>query len=64
MKNLMIEGIKEALINMGGKFIKMDENFVYVEIKKGSKLDNHSYQLRMRDFLLNTFNVGLKVKMV
>jgi hypothetical protein len=60
----MINGVVLAVENMGGKFVKFDEEFVYIEIKAGSDLTEHAKQIRLTEFLKKTFNIGLRIRMI
>lgn len=64
MSDIIIRGIHKAIVNMGGKIVKCDSEFVYLDIIKNSELDDETAILRLKEAIAHQFSLGLKIRII
>lgn len=58
----ILSGMIIAMENMGAKFIKMDDSYVYFDIKKDSEIDDKEHINRAKNAFNKMFGVELKIR--
>lgn len=61
---ILLKGTILGMENMGAKFVKMDDQFVFFDIPKGSEIDDKEKLKIVKQPFKELFGIGLKVRIV
>lgn len=59
---ILLRGNILGMEKMGAKFVKMDDEFVFFDIPKGSEIDDTEKLKTMKRLFKESFDLGLKVR--
>lgn len=59
---MILQGMIKGIEMMGAKFIKTDDDFIYLEIPKGSEIDDDKKLNKAKYAFKKSYGLGLKIK--